>query len=66
MCNQIATTRLVIEETIEERSLCLVFVDFVRAFGTINHATLWTILEEAGISLKLISLSNFSSRSHLN
>ncbi|XP_063904726.1 uncharacterized protein LOC135123778 [Zophobas morio] len=55
--DQIATMRMIIEETIERNAnLILVFVDFEKAFDRIKRGTMWKILKQKGISEKMISL----------
>lgn len=54
--DQIATIRI-IEEIIEKNStLILVFVDFAKAFDSMNHEALWRILRQIGIPPKMIKL----------
>ena len=51
--DQIATLRIIIEQTIEwQTSLYLTFVDFERAFDSIDHQVLWNILRHYGIPEK--------------
>ncbi|XP_063416357.1 uncharacterized protein LOC134697999 [Mytilus trossulus] len=53
--DQIATLRISIEQTIEwQTSLYLTFVDFERAFDSIDHQVLWNILRHYGIPEKKI------------
>ena len=48
--DQIATLRIIIEQTIEwQTPLYINFVDFQRAFDSINHEVLWNILRNYGL-----------------
>ena len=55
--DQIATLRIIIEQTIEwQSSLYLNFVDFQKAFDSIDHQVLWNILGHYGIPPKIIAM----------
>ena len=55
--DQIATLRIIIEQTIEwQSSLYLTFIDFEKAFDSIDHKALWNILEHYGIPEKIMSI----------
>lgn len=55
--DQIATLRIIIEQTIEwQSSLYLNFIDFQKAFDSIDHQVLWNILGHYGIPPKIISM----------
>ena len=55
--DQIATLRIIIEQTIEwQTSLYLNFIDFQKAFDSVDHQVLWGILAHYGIPQKLISM----------
>ena len=54
--DQIATLRIIIDQTIEwQTSLYLNFVDFQKAFDSVDHQVLWGILAHYGIPRKVIS-----------
>ena len=49
--------RIIIEQSVEFQSpLYLLFVDFERAFDTLCHNRMWTILENYGIPTKMLNL----------
>ena len=55
--DQIATFRIIIEQTIEwQTSLYLTFIEFEKAFDSINHQILWSILRQYGIPEKIIAI----------
>ena len=55
--DQIATLRIIIEQTIEwQTSLYLTFIDFEKAFDSIDHHVLWNILRHYGIPEKVVSI----------
>ena len=55
--DQIATLRIIIEQSIEfQTSLCLNFVDFEKAFGSIDHQVLWALLRHYGLPEKFIRM----------
>ena len=55
--DQIATLRIIIEQSIEwQTSLYMTFIDFEKAFDSVNHKVLWNILETYGIPAKIISI----------
>ena len=55
--DQIATLRIIIEQTIEwQTPLHLTFIDFEKAFDSIDHHVLWSILRYYGIPEKVIAL----------
>ena len=55
--DQIATLRVIVEQTIEwQTSLCMNFIDFEKAFDSIDHQVLWKILKHYGIPQKIISI----------
>ena len=56
MC-QIATLRIIIKQTIEwQTPLYINFVDFQRAFDSIDHEMLWNILRHYGLLKKIIKI----------
>ena len=55
--DQIATLRIIVEQTIEwQTSLCMNFVDFEKAFDSIDRLVLWKIRKHYGIPQKIISI----------
>ena len=55
--DQIATLRIIVEQSMEwDSSLYINFVDYEKAFDTLDRDTLWKLLQHYGIPDKLISL----------
>ena len=55
--DQIATLRIIVEQTIEwQTSLCMNFIDFEKAFDSIDRLVLWKIRKHYGIPQKIISI----------
>lgn len=55
--DQIATLRLIVEQSIEWNSPLLVnFIDYEKAFDSIDRKTLWKIMRHYGIPQKIVSL----------
>ena len=55
--DQIATLRFIIEQTIEwQTPLYINFVDFQRAFDSIDHEVLWNIIRHYGLPEKIIKI----------
>ena len=55
--DQIATLRIIIEQSIEWQSpLYATFVDFEKAFDSINRETIWSIMRHYGIPNKIIAI----------
>ncbi|KAK2179617.1 hypothetical protein NP493_480g03044 [Ridgeia piscesae] len=55
--DQIATLRIIVEQSMEwESSLYINFVDYEKAFDSLDRDTLWKLLQHYGIPNKLISL----------
>ena len=55
--DKIATLRIIIEQTIEwQTPLYINFVDFQRAFESIDHEVLWNILRHYGLPEKIIKV----------
>ena len=49
-CDQIATLRIIVEQTLEwNTGLYMVFVDFEKAFDSIDREVLWKILRHYGV-----------------
>ena len=56
-CDQIATLRVIVEQTLEwNNSLYMVFIDFEKAFDSIDCSTLWKILRHYGVPEKIIKM----------
>lgn len=56
-CDQRVTLRITIEQIVEwQTSLYLIFVDFKKAFDSVDHQTLLEILKNYGIPHKIISI----------
>ena len=55
--DQIATLRIIVEQTIEwQTSLYICFVDFEKAFDSIDRQTIWNILLHYGVPNKIVSI----------
>ena len=55
--DQIATLRIIIEQSIEWRSALYVnFIDFEKAFDSLHRTSLWKILRQYGIPYKFINI----------
>ena len=55
--DQIATLRIIMEQTIEwQTSFYLTFIDFEKAFNSIDHQILWSIVRHYGIPEKIIAI----------
>ena len=55
--NQIATLRIIVEQSMEwDSSLYINFVDYEKAFDSLDRDTLWKLLQHCGIPDKCISL----------
>ena len=55
--DQIATLRIIVEQTIEWSSpLYLLFVDFEKAFNSLDREAMWRILRHYGIPNKIINM----------
>ncbi|KAK2176630.1 hypothetical protein NP493_650g00027 [Ridgeia piscesae] len=55
--DQIATLRIIVEQSMEwDSSLYINFVDYEKAFDSLDRDTLWKLLQHYGIPDKLISL----------
>ena len=56
-CDQIATLRIVVEQSHAWNSqLYLVFVDFEKAFDSIDRNVLWKLLQGYGLPAKIINM----------
>lgn len=55
--DQIATLRIIVEQSIEwQSSLYVNFVDFQKAFDTVDRCTMWKILRHYGIPQKIVRI----------
>lgn len=55
--DQINTLRIIVEQSVEFRSpLYLLFVDFEKAFDSINRERLWAVMKARGVPEKIIRL----------
>ena len=55
--NQIATLRIIVEQSIEfDSSLYINYVDYEKAFDSLDRDTLWKLLQHYGIPEKIITL----------
>ena len=55
--DQIATLRVIVEQTIEwQTPLYICFVDFEKAFDSIDRQTIWNILLHYGVPIKMIHI----------
>ena len=55
--DQVATLRLIVEQSLEWNSPLLVnFIDYEKAFDSIDRQTLWKIMRHYGIPQKIVSL----------
>ena len=55
--DQIATLRMILEQSVEwNSSLYITFVDFEKAFDSVDRETLWKLLDHHGIPRKIINL----------
>ena len=56
-CDKIATLRIIVEHTLEwNTGLYMVFVDFEKAFDSIDREVLWKILRHYGIPEKTVRM----------
>ena len=55
--DQIATLRIIVEQSIEwNSSLYINFVDYEKAFDSLDRETLWKILRHYGVPMKLVHM----------
>ena len=55
--DQIATLRIIVEQSIEwNSSLYVNFVDYEKAFDSLDRETLWKILRHYGVPMKLVNM----------
>ena len=55
--DQIATLRIIVEQSIEwNSSLYVNFVDYEKAFDSLDRETLWNILRHYGAAMKLVNM----------
>ena len=56
-CDQIATLRIIVEQTLQwNTGLYMVFVDFEKAFGSIDREVLWKILRHYWVPEKIVRM----------
>ena len=56
--DQIATLRVIVEQTIEwQSSLYVCFVDFEKAFDSIDRQTIWEIIRHYGVPEKIVNIT---------
>ena len=56
-CDQISFLRIIIEQSLEwNTGLYMVFVDFEKAFDSVDRKMLWKILRRYGIPLKIVRM----------
>lgn len=56
-CDQIATLGLITEQSLEWKSLLyMTFVDFKKAFDSVDQATLWSFLRHYGVPDKMVRM----------
>ena len=54
--DQIATLRVIVEQTIEwQSSLYVCFVDFEKAFDSVDRQSIWNILRHYGVPEKFVN-----------
>ena len=55
--DQSATLQIIVEQSIEwNSSLCVNFVDYEKAFDSLNRETLWKILRRYAVPMKLVNM----------
>ena len=55
--DQIATLRIIVEQSIKwNSSLYVIFVDYEKAFDSLDRETLWKILRHYGVPMKLVNM----------
>ena len=55
--DQITTLRIIVEQSLEWRSaLCINFIDYEKAFDSLDRNVLWDLMANYGIPRKIISL----------
>ena len=55
--DQIATLRMILEQSLEwNTSLYVVFIDYEKAFDSVDRSTLWKLLQHYGIPEKIIRM----------
>ena len=57
--DQIATLQIIVEQSIEwNSSLYVNFVNYEKAFDSVDRETLWKILRHYGVPKKLVNMKN--------
>ncbi|VDP34009.1 unnamed protein product [Schistosoma mattheei] len=55
--NQIATLRIIVEQSIERNSsLYIIFIDYEKAFDSVDRATLWKLPRHYGVPQKIVNI----------
>ncbi|VDP80488.1 unnamed protein product [Schistosoma mattheei] len=55
--DQIATLRIIVEQSIEwKSSLYINFIDYVKAFDSLDRRTLWKLLRHYGVPEKIVNI----------
>ncbi|VDP18586.1 unnamed protein product [Schistosoma margrebowiei] len=55
--NQIATLRIIVEQSIEwNSSLYINFIDYEKAFDSVDRTTLWKLLRHYGVPQKIVNI----------
>ncbi|VDP24748.1 unnamed protein product [Schistosoma margrebowiei] len=55
--DQIATLRIIVEQSIEWNSLLYInFIDYEKAFGSVDRTTLWKLLRHYGVPQKIVNI----------
>ncbi|VDP77513.1 unnamed protein product [Schistosoma mattheei] len=54
---QIATLRIIVEQSIEwNSSIYINFIDYEKAFDSVDRRTLWKLLRHYGVSEKIVNI----------
>ncbi|VDO89804.1 unnamed protein product [Schistosoma margrebowiei] len=59
--DQIATLRIIVEQSIEwNSSLYINFIDYEKAFDSVDRTTLWKLLRHYGVPQKIVNIIQIS------